>query len=224
MASGIRFFAAACSAILIMLPAHLLSADSDEPSGGREPSSAAETDRLTAKIPLPDVALWDQDGRQVRFYSDLIKDKVVAINFIFTTCQAICPRAGANFAKLQQLMADRMGRDFLLISISIDPVTDTPERLKAWSEQFHAGPGWKLLTGPKADVEALLKALGVLTPSRDNHPAIVLLGNDASGAWVRTYGLTAASTLVDLITALGAAGPGPSHFTQTPEACAREYP
>jgi cytochrome oxidase Cu insertion factor (SCO1/SenC/PrrC family) len=168
----------------------------------------------------------DQNGRQVHFFSDLVKNKVVAIDFIFTSCEAICPRMGATFDKLQQLMADRIGRDFFLISISIDPLTDTPERLKAWSKQFNAGPGWTLLTGAKPDVEALLKALGAFTPNKDYHSAIVLLGNGASGAWVRTYGLTAPSKLVDLITALGgAAGPGsgpsishqPSEEQATPE-------
>ncbi|MCI0417861.1 MAG: SCO family protein [Acidobacteria bacterium] len=101
-----------------------------------------------SKSSIPDVVLLNQRGEQVRFYSDLVKNKVVAINFIFTTCTTICPPMGVHFSKLQKLMGKRAGRDFHLISISVDPVTDTPQRLKAWGEKFDAGPGWTLLTGP----------------------------------------------------------------------------
>jgi len=135
------------------------------------------------KLDVPDTTLLDQEGREVRFKSDVLGDKTVAVHFIFTTCQAICPVMGAAFAKLQDRLGERLGKDISLVSISIDPVTDTPARMKQWGEQFGARPGWSLLTGEKEKIESLLKAL-----EATNHNApVVLLGNLRTGEWVRSY-------------------------------------
>src|SRR6185503_18939342 len=97
---------------------------------------AADTDSheqtavQTSKMDIPDIELLDQDGRKIHFYTDLGKGHTVAINFIFTTCTTICPPLGATFARVQKELGDRMGRDVRLISITVDPATDTPERLK----------------------------------------------------------------------------------------------
>jgi protein SCO1/2 len=145
---------------------------------------------------VPDVALVDQDGKPVHFYSDLVKGKVVAMNFVFTSCTTICPPMGANFAKLQKLTA---GKDVHLISVSVDPGVDTPERLKAWAAKFGAGPGWTLVTGDRNEVIHLLKALGVYTAAITEHSPLVLLGNDAGHRWTRAYGLAAPAKLAELI-------------------------
>ena len=137
--------------------------------------------------------------QKVRFYSDLVEGKVVAINTIFTTCTTICPPMGATFSKLQRLLGDRLGRDVELISVSVDPAVDTPQRLKAWAEKFHRGPGWTLLTGPKRDVDHLLKALKVFTADKEDHAPIVLVGNSARGEWTRTHALASAGKLAKLI-------------------------
>ncbi len=155
-----------------------------------------------SKASIPDVVLLNQHGERVRFYSDLVKNKVVAINFIFTTCTTICPPMGAHFSKLQELMGERLGKDVHLISISVDPVTDTPQRLEAWGEKFNVGPGWTLLTGPKHDVVKLLKTLGVFTADKWEHTPIVLIGNEATGQWVRADGLTPPAKLAEIITDL----------------------
>lgn len=132
---------------------------------------------------VPDTMLVDQEGREVRFKSDVLGEKTVAIQFIFTTCRAICPVMGAAFARLQDRLGDRLDKDVSLVSISIDPVTDTPVRMKKWGEQFGARPGWRLLTGEKGNIENLLKAL-----EATNHNApVVLLGNLRTGEWVRSY-------------------------------------
>jgi protein SCO1/2 len=154
---------------------------------------------------VPDVSLVDQDGRPVRFYTDLVKDRVVAVNFVFTTCTTICPPMGANFARLQKILGDRAGRDVHLISVSVDPNTDTPERLKAWAQKFGAGPGWTLVTGDRDEVIRLLKALGVYTPSISDHSPLVLLGNDARHRWTRAYGLATPARLAELIDQMAAA-------------------
>lgn len=153
---------------------------------------------------VPDVPVVDQDGKPARFYTDLVKDRVVAVNFVFTTCRTICPPMGANFGQLQKLLGDRMGKDVHLISVSVDPTTDTPERLKAWGQKFGAGPGWTLVTGDRAEITRLLKALGVFTPNIGDHSPLVLLGNDARHQWTRAYGLAAPAKLAELIDQMAA--------------------
>jgi cytochrome oxidase Cu insertion factor (SCO1/SenC/PrrC family) len=150
------------------------------------------------KINVPDLELVDQDGRKIHFYTDLVKDHTVAINFIFTTCTTICPPLGATFARVQRELGDKVGRDVRFISISVDPATDTPERLKAWGEKFHAGEGWTFVTGDKPQVDELLRVLGASSARREDHSPTVLIG-DAHGNWTRTYGLAKSSQLVEII-------------------------
>ena len=161
------------------------------------PSSDAGT--ASVKMNIPDTELLDQNGRKLHFYTDLVKGHTVAINFIFTTCTTICPPLGATFARVQKELGDKVGRDVRFISISVDPATDTPERLKAWGAKFHAGDGWTFVTGNKPEVDELLRALGASSARREDHSPTVLIGNDARGTWTRTYGLAKTATLVELI-------------------------
>jgi cytochrome oxidase Cu insertion factor (SCO1/SenC/PrrC family) len=154
----------------------------------------------SSKINVPDVELVDQNGRKVHFYRDLVKGHTVAINFIFTTCTTICPPLGATFARVQKELGDKVGRDVRFISITVDPATDTPERLKAWGAKFHAGDGWTFVTGNKPEVDDLLRALGASSARREDHSPTILIGNDARGNWTRTYGLAKVGQLVQIIT------------------------
>ena len=151
------------------------------------------------KMNIPDIELLDQNGQKIHFYTDLVKGQTVVINFIFTTCTTICPPLGATFARVQKQLGDKVGREVRFISISVDPATDTPERLKAWGEKFHAGDGWTFVTGNKPQVDELLRALGASSARREDHSPTVLIGNDAHGTWTRTYGLANTSQLVQII-------------------------
>lgn len=168
------------------------------------PAQTTPEVEVLSNLNIPDVPVLDQDGTPKRFYTDLVKDKVVAVNFVFTTCTTICPPMGANFAKLQKLLGERAGRDVHLISVSVDPATDTPERMKAWGQKFGAGPGWTLVTGDREEITRLLKSLGVYTVSISDHSPLVLLGNDARHQWTRAYGLAAPAKLADLIGGMAA--------------------
>ncbi len=149
---------------------------------------------------IPDVELVDQHGKTVHFYSDLVKGKVVAINTIFTTCTTICPLMGANFHKLSKLLGDEANSKVSLISISIDPMVDTPERLKEWSSEFgKVTSDWTLLTGPKADIDGLLRALQIFTPEKLDHAPVVLIGRDGADDWARVSALLPPARLADLI-------------------------
>ena len=143
---------------------------------------------------IPDIHVITQDGKAVNFYSDLVKGKVVAVNFVFTSCTTVCPPLGAIFGKLQGQSADAQ-----LISVSIDPEVDTPARLKAWSQKFGAKPGWTLVTGKKDDITRLLKAMNAYSPDYVNHQPVTLLGNDATGTWRRSYGFTSATKLAAML-------------------------
>jgi cytochrome oxidase Cu insertion factor (SCO1/SenC/PrrC family) len=153
----------------------------------------------TSRMVIPDVEVLDQSGTTIHFYSDLIKGKTVAINFIFTTCTTICPPLAATFARVQKELGDKVGREVYFISISVDPLTDTPERLKAWGDKFKAGPGWTFVTGNKQEIGQLLNALGAAVARREDHSPTVIVGNDLKGLWTRTYGLAKPSQLIGLI-------------------------
>ncbi len=153
----------------------------------------------TNKANIPDVEVLDQEGNALHFYSDLIKGKTVAINFIFTNCTTICPPLAATFARVQKEMGDKVGKDVHFISISVDPLTDTPERLKAWGAKFKAGTGWTFVTGTKPEMDKLLNALGASVSRREDHTPAVIIGNDAKGVWTRTYGLARTPVMIGLI-------------------------
>jgi protein SCO1/2 len=144
---------------------------------------------------LPEAKIVDQDGRRLSFYSDLVKGHTVAINFIFTSCTTICPVLAANFHKLQQDLGEG-DKGVRLISISVDPVTDTPDRLKRFAERYHASPGWSLVTGEKGEIDALLGALGLPVRNKLEHTPAVLIGNEAAGYWQRMDGLGSTEVLL----------------------------
>ncbi len=138
---------------------------------------------------FPNVSLTTQDGATVRFYDDLLKGKSVAINLIYTSCTDECPLETARLVQVQRLLGDRIGKDLFFYSISIDPKRDTPEVLKAYAEKFGVGPGWLFLTGKEGDVKLVAKKLGLSrsndAASRDGHKAILMIGNEPTGQWMR---------------------------------------
>ena len=147
-------------------------------------SSGAQASRW-GKEYFPEVSLVSQDGKTLRFYDDLINNKVFVINFLYTTCRDICPLTASRLAELQEKLGDSVGRDIFFYSISIDPETDTPERLKQYAQTFRAGPGWLFLTGKREDIDAIRYKLGERSKFLSDHRNEVLLGNGATGEWAR---------------------------------------
>lgn len=158
------------------------------------------------QIKLPDIVLTDQNGKAVRFKADAMADRLVAINFVYTTCTTVCPVQSALFADLQQRLGERAGRDVSLISVSVDPLRDTPLRLKEFAARYHAGPGWSFLTGSRQAVDEVLKAFDVYTPNFADHPAAVLVGDPRSGEWVRYFGFPSTDQIMGKMRELQAAG------------------
>ncbi|HVF58858.1 MAG TPA: SCO family protein [Thermoanaerobaculia bacterium] len=138
---------------------------------------------------FPNVELTTHDGRRVRFF-DLIEDKVVLINFIYTSCPDTCPMETARLLEVQRILGDRVGKDVFFYSISIDPEHDTQPVLQAFAETWNIPEGWKFLTGDEEDIVLLRKKLGVTTKdvrSKDfkDHDLNLVLGNQATGRWMK---------------------------------------
>jgi protein SCO1 len=155
-------------------------------------AASAQNARWRANY-FPNVTLTTQDGAKVRFYDDLIKGKIVAVNLIYTTCKYACPLETARLAQVQRLVGDSMGRDVFFYSITIDPDHDTPEVLKKYAEKFHAGPGWLFLTGTQADIDLISRKIGLYSEpdpaSQDGHTPHLLVGNEVTGQWIRNSGV-----------------------------------
>ena len=154
---------------------------------------------------FPNITLVTHEGRTVRFYDDLIKDKIVLLNFMYANCEGICPGITMNLAKVHQALGDRMGRDTFFYSITLKPAQDTPAVLKHYAAMHGLGRGWLLLTGTPADVELLRRKLGYVDPDpvadRDvaTHIGIVRFGNEAREWWGACPGLAAPGRLVESI-------------------------
>jgi protein SCO1 len=160
---------------------------------------AKEQEQSAARKYFTDVELLDQDGRKVRFYSDVLKGKTVVVNAFFTTCTSVCPPMNRNMEKIQASLGDRLGKDVFLVSISVDPLTDTPPRIKEYSKKFNARPGWLFLTGKKENVDWALYKVGQYVQSKDDHTTIIIVGNEATGLWKKMLGIGKAAELVEIV-------------------------
>ena len=143
--------------------------------------------------------LINQNGESVRFYSDLLKNRVVVINTFFTECVTVCPLLNRNMQAVQDRLGDRLNRDVLLLSISVDPATDTPARIKEYAQRFHARPGWVFLTGKKENVEFVLQKLGQKVESRDDHSTVFIIGNDRTHLWKKALGVAKQEELIPIV-------------------------
>ena len=153
---------------------------------------------------FPNLELVTQDGEKVRFYDDLIKDKVFAISFIYTRCTDSCPLETAALRKLQKALGDKMGKDVVFYSISIDGDRDKPEELKEYAKKFNVGPGWTFLTGRPEDVKLLRQKMGLYRNDGQNealneHGISILMGNERAGQWIKRSPFEETEALVKVL-------------------------
>jgi protein SCO1 len=146
-----------------------------------------------------DVELINQNGEKMRLYSDLLKDKVIIINFFFATCQGSCLPMNRNLQKVHDALGDRVGKDVYIISISVDPTVDTPASLKEYAKKLNAKPGWYFLTGEKANVDFALRKLGGYVDSKEQHTNIFIIGNERTGLWKKAFGLAKSDDLLKVV-------------------------
>jgi protein SCO1/2 len=153
----------------------------------------------SAEVDLRDRPLVDQHGQEVMFVSDVIGDNIVVMDFVYTTCTTICPVLSALFNQVQKKLGDDVGKEITLVSMSVDPIRDTPQRMKAYSAKHGAGDGWLWLTGPKPVVDEVLVGLGAYTTNFQDHPSMVLIGDGQTGEWQRLFGFPNPDRIVQVV-------------------------
>lgn len=152
--------------------------------------------RLSASYEIPDVRLVDADGVLIPLREVLGGNEPVMLNFIFTSCTAICPVMSSTFRQVQEQLGEERSK-VRMVSISIDPENDTPERLREYAAKYGAGPQWRMLTGSVADSIAVQRAFGTFRGDKMNHaPATFLHMGDSGQPWVRLDGLASAADIV----------------------------
>jgi cytochrome oxidase Cu insertion factor (SCO1/SenC/PrrC family) len=149
------------------------------------------------KLMVPDLTVVNQSGERVRFNSDVINNRVAVISSFFTSCTAFCPLTEERLSRLAKELGDRMGRDVVFVSVSVDPKRDTPQRMKAWAEKFHIGSGWTLVSGKKEDIEMLLNSFGLYVDMQ-RHQSALIIGNQKHG-WVRVSSWSSPARLAQVI-------------------------
>jgi protein SCO1/2 len=154
---------------------------------------------------IPNVPVVTHRGEEVRFYDDLVRGKIVVVNFTYTRCRGSCPGTSANLARVQRLLGERAGKDVFMLSLTLDAENDTPEVLARHADALGAGPGWTFVTGTKADLERLRQVLGFTDPDpvvdadRTQHAIVVKLGDDRTGRWAAVPGVIAPEQIVDAL-------------------------
>ncbi|XYH93940.1 SCO family protein [Sorangium sp. So ce1128] len=164
----------------------------------RASGSSADADAAAAAY-FTDTELVDQDGRPRRFYTDLLRGRKVLIHFAFTSCKGACPTMTANLARVQALLGKRAGKEIAILTITVDPVNDTPKVLKQFAAKFNAGDGWRFLTGTPQNVEKVLGRLGGLTKKPEEHTSTLLIGDTTTGMWLKTTATERPETIVHLV-------------------------
>lgn len=154
---------------------------------------------------LPNIPLVTQDGRKVLFYDDLIKNKIVTINFLYTRCEGVCPGITANLLKVQKLLGPRVGRDIFMYSITLKPEEDSWQALKEYAVGYGVRPGWTFLTGNADDIELLRRKLGFTNPNpqvdkeKSQHIGNLRYGNEPLCLWAACPGLAHPEWIVESI-------------------------
>lgn len=157
-------------------------------------------------LSVPDIEVVNQDGRHVHFNSQVVDGRIAIVTGFFTNCSSMCPFTQEKLAQVAKLLGPRLGKDVVIVSVSVDPENDTPARMKDWGEKFHIGPGWTLLSGNRAEVDTLLKSLGLFVELRQRHQSALMIGNAATG-WVRISSWTPSEKLARLAETMSSARP-----------------
>lgn len=170
-----------------------------------EPTVSDLARQRIQRLHLPNVPLFTQEGKRVLFYDDLVKDKIVSLNFFFSKCDEICPLVMANLAKVQKLLAADLNKELFMYSITLKPEEDTVDVIKHHHEMYGAMPGWTFLTGKPADVEKVRTGIGFTYPDpkidqdKTQHIGNVRYGNEPLMLWGACPGMAHAGFVAESI-------------------------
>jgi protein SCO1/2 len=157
-------------------------------------------------LSVPDIEVVNQDGRHLRFNSQVVDGRIAIVTGFFTTCSSMCPITQEKLSQVAKLLGPRLGKEVVIVSVSVDAENDTPARMKDWGEKFHIGPGWTLLSGKRAEVDTLLKSLGLFVELQQRHQSALMIGSTDSG-WVRISSWTSSEKLARLAESMASAKP-----------------
>ena len=173
------------------------------------PAADAAAAEDKARNYFTDLEVIDQNGKRLRFYSDVLKGRVVLINFIFTNCQDACPLVTHKLNQVRSLMAEVVRDEVWFVSISVDPERDTPEAMKAFAKKQRVDESrWLFLTGPKQNLDFIVKRLGQYTQEVEAHSTLMLAGNDKTRHWTRVMPMVPPAGVAEQLRALAEESPG----------------
>jgi protein SCO1/2 len=167
--------------------------------------SALSSREKLQKRYFPNFELTTHEGKKVRFYDDLIKDKIVVLNFMYVKCEGVCMPVTMNLKRVQNLLGDRVGHDIFMYSITLKPNEDTPDQLKKYVKAHRIKRGWTFLTGKPDEINTLRRSLGFkdakakLDQDLTNHTGMVKYGNEARQWWAMFPGEANAPWIVECI-------------------------
>jgi len=168
--------------LLIMLPAASGFAASGDAAVTKKTISPGDLER--ARNYFTDTEMTTHEGGKVRFYSDVLSGRVVMINVMYTNCKGACPMLTQKLSRVSRELGDLYANEVHFVSVTNDPERDTPEALAEFaSKQGVNLDGWTFLTGPKADIDRVIKKIGLYTPQFEQHKAMILIGNTRTGHW-----------------------------------------
>ncbi len=176
---------------------------------GEGPRAAVSARERIQRRHFPNIPLVTHEGREVRFYDDLIIDKIVLFNMMYAKCDGICMPTTMNLVKVQKLLREhygaRFGREIMMYSVTLKPTQDSAEVLRKYAVAHGAGPGWLFLTGKPDDIEQLRRAQGYvdldpqLDKARISHTGNVRYGNEARTIWSACPGLSKPAAIAEAI-------------------------
>lgn len=200
-----------CSALLALLLAGPAAAHSESPAPAKGPAAQsvpAPGGAQDARAYFTDLELRTQDDRPVRFYTDAMEGKTVVINFIYTNCKDACPLITQKMLQVRDLLGDRFNKEIFFVTVTTDPLRDTPAELKKYAQKQSADmPGWLFLTGSKENIEVILKKFGSYSKSIEEHLTLLMVGNVPVKRWTKLRPDAPAQLLAERVGTVASNGP-----------------
>lgn len=203
--AGAVAVAVSCAAVLAVLPLRVAAEEEAHEHHHHHQIDKTPYTKSVHSYPLPDVMVVREDGTEVSFPDDLDDGRPVILNFIYTTCTAICPMLSQTFAAFQDKLGEEAS-EVHMVSVSIDPDQDTPERLLAYAKRYHAGPQWTHYTGTVEASIDIQKAFQAYYVDKMNHRPVVFMRAAPGEPWLRLDGFTSPDDLIKEYKALAKLG------------------
>ncbi|HSY48067.1 MAG TPA: SCO family protein [Thermoanaerobaculia bacterium] len=172
--------------------------------GGPATASDLARQRIQ-RMHFPNVPLYTHEGKRVMFYDDLVKGRIVTMNFFFAKCDEICPMVMANLARVQTRLAADLNKRLFMYSLTLKPEEDTVDAIREFREMHHARPGWTFLTGKPQDLERVRKGIGFSYPNpvvdkdKTQHIGNVRYGNEPLMLWAACPGMAHADFIAESV-------------------------